>query len=173
MKKISSERRMYSGYPVFVMTYYDKDNKRYNYTTSSSMYVLGKMVVLGLGDNNAKKCIIENKEFSVSFLSTDYISDIEIGAESGKEVDKFQLAKIEMEDLGDVKCIKEAELVYHLTFTENIVAEDFQSFSNLICKLNNVYAKDTLVSDGVLNVEKYNPTIFVGTDDGTFYKEIK
>lgn len=172
MKEIVSERRMYAGYPVFLITYFDVDNNRYNYSTISSMYTLGDMAVIGLGNNNTKKCILESKNFSISFLSFEYLKDMEIGGELGENVDKFKDSNLTLESLDDFKYIKQAELVYDVTFIENLESVAYPKFANFICRLNKVYAKDSLANNGVLDVNNYKPTILIGTDKGIFFRTI-
>ncbi len=173
MKEIKYNRRMYAGYPVFLITYYDKDNKRFNYATSSSMYTLGKMAMIGLGNSNAKKCILETKEFTVSFISKKYITDVENGGTSGQSNDKFSTSNLTMDTIDNISYIKEAELVYKLTLVENFQSEDFPKYSNLVCNIGRVFANDNIVIDDYINVDKYDPLIFIGTDQGRFFKSLK
>lgn len=172
MKEIISERRMYAGYPLFVITYFDKDKNRYNYSTFSSMYVLGKMVMIGLGDNNTKKCILEAKSFSVSFVNSEYLKDLEIGGMSGAEVDKFSESTFTLECKNDLCYIKQAELVYDLTFVEKFKSSEFPEFDNLVCRLNKVLGNDSIIENDSIDVDKFSPVMFMGTDQGTFYKKL-
>ncbi len=173
MKEIIKEKKMYAGYPVFLLTYFDTFNNRYNFATISSMYVLGEMVVIGFGKNNARFCIHETKNFSVSFLSQEYIEDMELGGESGRVIDKFAVSNVTLDTIGELRYIKEAELVYDLTFVESLESTEFPKLGNLVCRLNKVYGKDDIVNEGILDIEKYNPTLVIGTDQGSFFKSLK
>ncbi len=172
MKEIICDRRMYTGYPIFIITYYDKDNGRYNYSTFSSMYTLGKMVMIGLGDNNTKKCIMETKNFSVSFVNSEYLEDIEIGGKSGLEADKFSESIFDLDQFNNLNYIKQAELVYDLTFVEKFESSEFPEFSSVVCRLNKVFANDAITKNGCIDIDKFQPIMFVGTDQGTFYKKL-
>ncbi len=173
MKEIKSEKRMYAGYPVFLLTYFDTYNNRYNFATISSMYVLGKMVVIGFGKNNARFCIPESKNFTVSFLSEEYLEDMELGGESGRVINKFSESKVTLESKDGIHFIKEAELVYDLTFVESFESSEYPQYANYVCTLNRVYGKDCIVENEALNIDNYNPTLFVGTDQGKYYKSFK
>lgn len=170
MKEIFYEKRLYPGYPVFEIVYYDIDNQRYSYTTASSMYNLGKMIVLGLNDNNAYKCILESKSFSVNFLSKKYLKDIEIGSHSGLISNKFKESKLTKIKTDNNCCIKQAQLVYECEFIENYVSKEFNQYNNIIGRIKHVYIDNKLYKNDNLDVLNYHPVFYIGTDLGRFYR---
>ncbi len=173
MKTIDYKKRMYAGYPIFLLTYFDEANNRYNYSTLSSMYTLGKMAVLGLGNNNSKKCITEHKTFTVSFVTLDYTEDINNGAKPGLEFDKFKTSNLTLIKKDGYAYIKEAQLVYKLTLKEVFVAQSFKDYTNVFCNIDTVLVNNQIYLNGSIDVCKYQPSIFIGTDNGRFYKTIK
>lgn len=165
---IDFKRRMYAGNAVFVALYYDSENNRYNYTTLSSMYNLGRMVVMGSAKNNFSKCIQNNEDFTINFLSINYLDDILLGGEEGSEVNKLKESQLDVEyvEVNKIKypIIKQAKLAYKCSFKEFLNSESYPDYNNIICNLDYVFASEEF------DVNNYEPLIFVGTDQGHFFK---
>ncbi len=170
-KEIQFERRMYPGYIVFVAVYFDEELERYNYTTLSSLYNLGRMVVVGTASNNFYKCISKTKQFTINFLSQDYLDDILIGSKSGEKVDKLSESNLELESVDlngkTAQIIKQAQLSYNCILQENFKSAKFTSYNNLICNLEQVIVAENF------DVNTYEPFVFIGTDEGRFFRRCK
>lgn len=164
MKELIFEKRMYPGYPVFELVYFDADNNRYNYTTASSMYTLNKMVVLGLNDNNALKCITKSKQFSINFLTKEYFNEIQHGSTSGIEINKFTNTNLDLIDLDNNKAIKQSQLVYNCSFIENHICSEFNKYNNVIARIDSVYISNDLYVDNSLDILNFKPVFYYGTD---------
>jgi len=66
MRKNYETSKLYYGFPVILLGYKDA-NFKYNFTTNSSSYTLGDMMVIGLHcRSNAAKQIMNFKEFTVT-----------------------------------------------------------------------------------------------------------
>lgn len=175
MSKTSIEysRRMYAGCTAFIVTFWDEDNNRFSYTAMSSIYVLGKMVVLGSANNNMLKCIRETKKFGVNFLTKEYLDDIMLGAKSSREEDilsESNLTPIIIEK--QLSIIEESQLSYVCELKDIYCSEEFPDYFSIIGNIKEVLADNTIVKDGKINVDKYDPIIFVGTDEGRFFKNL-
>ena len=79
MRKNYETSKLYYGFPVILLGYKDV-NFKYNFTTNSSSYTLGDMMVIGLHcRSNAAKQIMNFKEFTVNIPSENLMDEIEIG----------------------------------------------------------------------------------------------
>ncbi|MCL2839683.1 MAG: hypothetical protein FWE05_02835 [Defluviitaleaceae bacterium] len=83
--------KLYYGFPIFIIGYKDVAHG-YNFTTISSSYSLGDMVVIGIYKlGNAIKQLKDAKCFTMNILDKNLMNEIEIGGfYSGK--DKFKIA---------------------------------------------------------------------------------
>ncbi len=173
-KNLDFERRMYAGYPVYIAVYFDQDNNRYSFTTLSSIYNLGRMVVVGCGKNNFLKCITEQKSFTINFLSYDYIKDFYIGGEDGKKVSKFEKSSLELEDVKidnfSTKVVKQADLVYSCSVVEVCHNDKFPMYYNIISNMDNVLVDEKHYKDNSFDVTQYEPFLFIGTDQGRYFR---
>ncbi len=175
-KEIRFTRRMYAGHPIFVALYYDREKESYNYTTLSSIYNLGKMVVVGSGKNNFLKCALKQRKFTLNFLSEDYLEEIKKGGLSGSRINKFEKSRLSTEKVvindEEVVVIKQADLIYSCSLVDVFENEKvFPNYSNLLCNLNHVMIDDKHYNSGQFDVEHYEPLIFIGTDKGRFFRK--
>jgi len=96
MRKNYETSKLYYGFPVILLGYKDA-NFKYNFTTNSSSYTLGDMMVIGFHSrSNAAKQIMNFKEFTVNVPGEDLMNEIEVGGFFHK-VDKIPLSKLEYE----------------------------------------------------------------------------
>ncbi len=170
---IDYSRRMYAGCTVFLITFWDKDNNRFSYTTMSSIYVLGKMVVLGSANNNMLKCIKEIKKFGINFLTKKYLDDIMLGGKSSCEEDilsQSSLTPIMIDK--HLSIIEESQLTYVCELTDVYCNKEFPNYFSIIGNIKQVLAESSIVKDDKIDVDKYDPIIFVGTDEGRFFKNL-
>lgn len=173
MKSISFDNRIYAGYPIFLLTYYDQESSQYNYAAYSSMYTLGSMAVIGLGNSNARKCIQESKRFTVSFLSDEFLEDIKLGGYPGSKLNKFSKSNLILDSYNSAKFIQQAQLVYDLEFIEGHSSKEFPEFFNAICEIKGVFVNDNSILDDSLDIEKFNPTFYFGTDKQKTFTSLK
>ena len=79
MRQDYETSKLYYGFPVILLGYKDA-NFKYNFTTNSSSYTLGDMMVIGFHSrSNAAKQIMNFKEFTVNVPSENLMNEIEIG----------------------------------------------------------------------------------------------
>ena len=93
MKQSYETSRLYYGFPVILLGYKDA-NFKYNFTTNSSSYTLGDMMVIGFHSrSNAARQIMNFKEFTVNVPSENLMKEIEIGGFLHK-TDKITISRI-------------------------------------------------------------------------------
>ena len=79
MRQDYETSKLYYGFPVILLGYKDA-NFKYNFTTNSSSYTLGDMMVIGFHSrSNAAKQIMNFKEFTVNVPGEDLMNEIEVG----------------------------------------------------------------------------------------------
>ena len=95
MKKRVDYKKMYYGFPVILISFYDSNNEA-NVTTLSSSFSLGNMIVLGFGKNSyAAKHIKKGAEFIVNLPDRSLMNEIDIcGSNSGHKDNKFELSNL-------------------------------------------------------------------------------
>jgi len=159
--------KLYYGFPVFLLGY--KDEKYgYNFTTNSSSYTLGDMIVIGTGKQNAFKQIEFYKSFTVNLPTSDLMKEIEIGGfNSG--ADKFALSELtySLSDKVDAPIIDRCSLTIECELANIVV---FGSYVNMIGKIVGRKIEQELQADGNLIREKLQPVIYVGDDKMRSYR---
>ncbi|MDC7954937.1 flavin reductase [Fusobacterium simiae] len=168
MKQSYETSRLYYGFPVILLGYKDA-NFKYNFTTNSSSYTLGDMMVIGFHSrSNAARQIMNFKEFTVNVPSENLMKEIEIGGFLHK-TDKITISRIEYE-LGEfvdaplfTTCLISIECK-----VENIVM--CGENANVIASIKKRVVNSDLIVDNKIDFEKLNPVIFLGDEYKKIYR---
>ena len=171
MKQNYETSKLYYGFPVILLGYKDV-NFKYNFTTNSSSYTLGDMMVIGLHcRSNAAKQIMNFKEFTVNIPSENLMDEIEIGGFFHK-VDKIQLSKLDYEigEFIDAPIFTACPVSIECK-VENVVM--YGETANIIASIKKRVVNPTLIEDGKLNSDKLNSVLFFGDDNEKIYRYLR
>ena len=163
MRKNYETSKLYYGFPVILLGYKDA-NFKYNFTTNSSSYTLGDMMVIGFHSrSNAAKQIMNFKEFTVNVPVEDLMNEIEVGGFFHK-VDKIPLSKLEYEigEFVDAPLFTACPISIECK-VENIVM--YGETANVIASI-----KKRIVNS---NSDKLNPVIFLGDEHEKIYRYLR
>ena len=152
MRQDYETSKLYYGFPVILLGYKDA-NFKYNFTTNSSSYTLGDMMVIGFHSrSNAAKQITNFKEFTVNVPSENLMNEIEIG--EFVDAPLFTACPISIE-----------------CKVENIVM--YGETANVIASIKKRVVNSNLIEDGKLNSDKLNPVIFLGDEHEKIYRYLR
>ena len=155
MRQNYETSKLYYGFPVILLGYKDT-NFKYNFTTNSSSYTLGDMMV---------------KEFTVNVPGEDLMNEIEVGGFFHK-VDKIPLSKLEYEigEFVDAPLFTACPISIECK-VENIVM--YGETANVIASIKKRIVNSNLIEDGKLNSDKLNPVIFLGDEHERIYRYLR
>jgi len=171
MRQNYETSKLYYGFPVILLGYKDV-NFEYNFTTNSSSYTLGDMMVIGFHSrSNAAKQIMNFKEFTVNVPSENLMNEIEIGGFFHK-ADKIPLSKLEYEigEFVDAPLFTACPVSIECK-VENIVM--YGETANVIASIKKHVVNSNLIEDSKLNLDKLNPVIFLGDEHEKIYRYLR
>ena len=171
MRQDYETSKLYYGFPVILLGYKDA-NFKYNFTTNSSSYTLGDMMVIGFHSrSNAAKQITNFKEFTVNVPSENLMNEIEIGGFFHK-ADKISLSKLEYEigEFVDAPLFTACPISIECK-VENIVM--YGETANVIASIKKRVVNSNLIEYGKLNSDKLNPVIFLGDEHERIYRYLR
>lgn len=158
--------KLYYGFPVVLISYYDQNGVP-NITTLSSVYTLKDMVVLGISSKGyAGQQIKLVKDFVINIPDRNLEKQIALcGSNSGRDVKKFDLSSLTPVKSAVVNApvIQECSIAIECTLTEVIEHEKFAGLTNLIAQIKGRCAdQDYVTSEGGLDLSKMNPVLYFG-----------
>lgn len=173
-KEINYQRRMYCGYPVFVVCFWDDACDSHNISVLSSSYVLGRMITIGtLSSNTFASSLNKSHKFSVNLIAHDKIDQVLAGATGKTAERRLRKSGLHLDIMDDnIALIDEAQISYCCTLNNIFIADDFPKYAGVIAHIDKVYVDQELYDDGNIRVEYYNPSIFIGTDQGRYIRTI-
>ncbi len=162
-KEIDTEK-LYYGFPIFMIGYKDKTYE-YNFTTVSSSYSLGNMLVIGIYKfGNAIKQIKDANCFTVNVPNENLMKEIEIGGINSGE-DKFKIASklsYSISNKIDAPIINNCILNIECEVIQIVESDEFQNYSNIIAKIKGRLIDEELLKDGIITRESLNPVLYLG-----------
>jgi flavin reductase (DIM6/NTAB) family NADH-FMN oxidoreductase RutF len=163
--KVNYEK-MYYGFPVILISYYDK-NGNPNITTLSSSYTLKDMMVLGFSSKGfAVNQIKEVKDFVVNVADSKLIHELEqCGKVSGKDCNKFEMTDLTpvSSTVVNAPIIAECPVSIECTLTQIVECESFQGITNIIAQIKGrLVSEDYLDSENRININKFDNIIYYG-----------
>lgn len=172
MEKVQVEfQKMYYGFPVILVSYYEQDGTP-NVATMSSSFSLGRTICLGFGGGgHAIRVIREARQFAVNVPDRQLMQPIEVcGYTSGSEYQKFALSGLTpvRSDVIDAPTIAECPLslecqvldVYEHAGYVFVVAE----------VVGYKVAQELLDAEGQLQNERLDPVLFLGDGQERVYR---
>lgn len=168
IKKNLDTKKLYYGFPIFVLGYKD-EVFGFNYTTCSSSYTLDNQLVIGLSsESNAAAQISTFRCFTFNLVTRDYLKQTEIGGLS--KIDKFNVPgafHYETSKLIDAPIIQESCISFECQ-VENIL--EVEGISHVFATILRRTVNDTLIKNGQLFAENLNPVLFMGDSSKRIYR---
>jgi flavin reductase (DIM6/NTAB) family NADH-FMN oxidoreductase RutF len=175
MKKIRVNfKKMYYGFPVILISYFD-ENGVPNVTTLSSSYTLGNMVLLGFGSksyavNNIKKV----KDFVINIPDRSLMKEIDFcGYSTGRNCKKFDFTNLTpvKSDKINAPTIAECPISIECTLTDIVENENFPNITNVLAEIKGRIISENLLShDQQLDYASVDTVLYVGDDKNKMYR---
>jgi len=164
-------RKLYYGFPIFVLTYPDK-SVGWNMTTASSSYSLGRTLMFGLSsDTNAAAQIRTFGRCTLSLATADPMPVVEelgrLGGAAGADgeaVDKIAASGARLAQIpgSDAHYLEGSPLVIEVSVRD---IHDYDGYSHFLADIIQRRVSDELVGDdGQLVSRLLDPVHFVGDD---------
>ncbi|WP_432667460.1 flavin reductase family protein [Wukongibacter baidiensis] len=173
-KKRVEYKKMYYGFPVILISFYN-DNNVPNVTTLSSSFSLGDMIVLGFGKNSyAGNQIKKGVDFIVNLPDRSLMREIDIcGAHSGHKDNKIELSRMTYtkSEIVDAPIIEDCPIALECTPVEIIENDHFQSYITIFAKVKGRMVCDDLLDDNKnLAYNKIDVVEYLGDDNLRVYR---
>jgi flavin reductase (DIM6/NTAB) family NADH-FMN oxidoreductase RutF len=177
MKRLES-RKLYYGFPVYVLTYRDSHAASgWSMTTGSSSYSLGWTAVFGVtADTNAASCIAAAGECTLSLVTRGQMPVVErLGSASGTRVSNkiehcgARLAHLPNNDAAAaMNYFAGSPAVLDLEVRSH---EEFDGYVNFVARVRSRYVEDDLLdAEGALIPQRLEPVNFVGDVAQNIYR---
>jgi flavin reductase (DIM6/NTAB) family NADH-FMN oxidoreductase RutF len=178
MEKIDvNYEKMYYGFPVILVSFYDKNGVP-NITTLSSSYTLKDMIVLGFSSKGfAINQIKDVHDFVINIPDSSLIKEIDFcGANSGSQYKKFDAVKLTpiKSKIINAPIIDESPIAIECTLTDVIEKDSYKGITNIIGTIKGrCIAKDYLDSEGRLKFSKFDNILYLGDGINRGYRYMK
>lgn len=167
MEKIAvNYEKMYYGFPVILISFYD-ENGVAHVTPTSSSYSLKDMVVLGFNSKGfAAQHLKAGADFVVNVPDRSLQESVNYcGSRSGAEGSKFAAAGLTPEASEQVHApaVRECPISIACRVAHVVESEQFPGVTNIVGKfVSRSVAKDYLNAEGRLQIDKLNSIIYAG-----------
>ncbi|MBY0011972.1 flavin reductase family protein [Paenibacillus typhae] len=167
MKKVAVDyEKMYYGFPVILISFYDADGKP-NVTPISSSYSLKDMMMLGFSSKGyAVKKIKAVRDFVINIPGRSLMDAITYcGAHSGQELSKFDHVDLTHEQAHTVNApvIRECPVAIECTMIDVIEHDQFKGITNILAKIQGRYvAGNVLNEEGGLQASELDNILYFG-----------
>ena len=164
--------KLYYGFPIFLLGYKDAEHG-YNYTTNSSSYTLGDMLVVGIYKyGNAIKQIKAAGCFTLNIPTETLMREIEMGGLHSGD-DKFKLASkltLTKSKQVDAPIINECVLNIECEVVKVVELDEFEHYCNVVAKVKGRLVNQELQEDGILKNDSLNPVLYLGDGQKRSYR---
>lgn len=167
MEKVAvNYEKMYYGFPVVLISFFDQNGVPH-VTTLSSSYTLKDMIVLGFNSKGyAAQQIKAGQDFVVNLPDRTLVNEIKYcGKLSGSAGSKFGASNLTPAQSSFVQAptIKECPISIECTLADVIESEQFPGITNIVGKIKNrTVAEDYLDQEGRLQHTKLNHVLYIG-----------
>lgn len=169
MKKTFETRKLYFGFPVFFLGYKD-DVHGYNITTSSSVYSLGSMMVIGMRTKgNAVTEISKYGHFTVNIPREHLLEEVEIAGFNSRK-DKFALTGLTytVGETVDAPLVNECPISIECQVVELV---ECGKLTNIVAKVTRrVVEEELLDEEGFFKSKSFSPISYIGDGAGRYYR---
>lgn len=178
MKKVKvNYEKLYYGFPVILVSYYDKDGTP-NVTTITSSYTLKDMVALGfISRGYAINQIKEVSDFVINLADSKLVQEVEFcGKNSGIDCKKFESLNLTpiRSDVVNAPIIDECPLSIECTLTDVLESENYKGITNILARIKGrVVSESYLDEKGRIKTSEFNDIIYIGDGVNRRYRYIK
>lgn len=171
MKKTFDTRKLYFGFPVFFLGYKD-EVYGYNITTSSSVYSLGKMVVIGMRTkSNSMQHILKTGEFTINLPQKDLLEEVEVAGFNSKK-DKFELTKLSysLAQTVDAPLVDSCPVSIECKVVDKM---EFGALTNIVAEVSRRVVDENLIdASGYFKSNQFNPVLYLGDGHERLYRTL-
>ncbi|MGG6314366.1 flavin reductase family protein [Paenibacillus macerans] len=167
MEKITVQyEKMYYGFPVILVSFFDRRGVPH-VTTASSSYSLKNMVVLGFSSKGfAAQQIKAGADFVINVPDRSLRESIDYcGSHTGLEGSKFTAAGLTPEASEHVHApaVRECPISIACQVADVVESERFPGVTNILGRIvSRSVAKEYLDGEGRLHIDKLNPVMYAG-----------
>lgn len=178
MKKINvNYEKMYYGFPVILISFYDKNGVP-NVTTLSSSYTLKDMVVLGFSSKGyAINQIKEVRDFVINIPDSSLRKEVSFcGTQSGHEIQKFDAVNLTpvKSSIINAPIIEECPIAIECTLTDIIEKDAYKGITNILGTIKGrLISNEYLNADDRLNFSKFDNLLYFGDGVNKGYRYMK
>jgi flavin reductase (DIM6/NTAB) family NADH-FMN oxidoreductase RutF len=180
MEKINvNYEKMYYGFPIILVSFYDKNGVP-NVTTLSSSYTLKDMVVLGFSSNGyAVNQIKDVYDFVINIPDSSLVKEVNFcGVNSGHDYRKFDGVKLTpvKSKVVNAPIIEECPIAIECTLTDVIERYNYKGITNVLATIKGrLIAKEYLDANHRINPSSFDNILYIGdgTNRGYRYMETK
>ena len=178
MEKINvNYEKMYYGFPVILISFYDKNGVP-NVTTLSSSYTLKDMVVLGFSNTSyALNEIKDVHDFVINIPDSSLKKQINFcGTKSGYEVQKFDAANLTpaKSEIINAPIIEECPIAIECTLTDVIERDAYKGVTNVLGTIKGrLISKEYLDAENRLEFSKFDNLLYFGDGVNKGYRYMK
>ncbi|MBF0805552.1 MULTISPECIES: flavin reductase family protein [unclassified Streptococcus] len=171
MKNTFDTRKLYFGFPVFFLGYKDEIHG-YNITTSSSVYSLGRMVVIGMRTkSNSMQHILKTGEFTINVPQKDLLEEVEVAGFNSKK-DKFDLTKLvySLAQTVDAPLVDACPVSIECKVVDKM---EFGALTNVVAEVTRRVVDEQFVdADGYFRNDQFNPVLYIGDGHERLYRSL-
>lgn len=178
MNKVKVDyEKMYYGFPVILVSFYDQAGNP-NITTLSSSYTLKDMVALGFSSKGfAINQIKEVTDFVINIVDSKMVDEINFcGTHTGAELNKFEnlnLTPVHSETV-NAPLIKECPISIECTLTDIIESKNYPGITNVLGLIKGrLVSQDYLDENGRLIITEFDNIIYLGDGVNRGYRYLK
>ncbi|WP_150275278.1 flavin reductase family protein [Paenibacillus tepidiphilus] len=167
MEKVAvNYEKMYYGFPVILVSFYDETGLP-NVTPITSSYTLKDMIMLGFSSKGyAVNQLKKVKDFVVNIPDRSLLDAIEYcGSHSGYEVSKFENVDLTHAKghMVNAPVIQECSIAIECTLTDVVEHEQFKGITNVLAQIKGRYvATEALHEDGSLAAAELDQVVCFG-----------
>lgn len=169
MKKCFETRKLYFGFPVFLLGYKD-DAHGYNISTSSSVYSLGSMLVMAMRTkSNAITEISKYRQFTVNVPEQELTKEVELAGFNSRK-DKFAITGLTYSPALtiDAPMVNECPVVIECEVVDMVPCG---ALTNVIAKITSRSVEEELLDEkGVFNTMRFSPISYMGDGSKRSYR---
>lgn len=178
MEKINvNYEKLYYGFPIILVSFYDKNGVA-NVTTLSSSYTLKDMVVLGFSSKGyAINQIKEACDFVINIPDSSLRKEVSFcGTKSGHEIQKFDAVKLTpvKSSIINAPIIEECPVAIECTLTDIIEKDAYKGITNILGTIKGrLISTEYLNTDDRLNFSKFDNLLYFGDGVNKGYRYMK
>ncbi|SEW43106.1 flavin reductase family protein [[Clostridium] fimetarium] len=178
MKKVKvNYEKLYYGFPVILLSYYDKDGIP-NVTTISSSYTLKDMVALGFSCGGyAINQIKEVSDFVINIVDSKLVQEAEFcGKNTGSVCKKFESLNLTPipSEVVNAPIIDECPISIECTLTDVFESQNHKGITNILASIKGRVISESYIDEkGRIKVSEFDNILYIGDGVNRGYRYMK